>query len=351
MRPLSDHVTAFAPGRVNLSGEHTDYNDGLALPFAIRAGVTVHAEAIPGSRIEAIAIDFGDVDEFSIGDVAGVAAQPSGWRAFVRGTVGELGRAGFELTGARLRIQGDVPRGAGLGSSAALSVSLTLALLGLQPAPAPHSTELAKLCSRVENDWVGARSGLLDQLAALYGQSDTALLIDFRSLELTPITLHLAGHRFVSLDSGERHDNAASGFNERRDECTRACEFLGIASLRDATLEMTERLPEPLSKRARHVVTTNERVPLAAEALRAGDLPEFGRLLNEAHASLRDLYEISTPAVEATVSRLRDAGAIGARICGGGFGGHVLGLMPPRAPAPEGALELVPGRGAWQRAE
>jgi galactokinase len=346
---LSAHVTAFAPGRINLSGEHTDYNDGLALPFAIAAGVTVDAVAVRGRRIEAVAVDLGERDSFAVGD--GLDAS-FGWRAFVRGCVAELRRAGFDVRGAHLEISGDVPRGAGLGSSAALSVSLTLALLGLlDDAPTPDRTAVAQICSRVENDWVGARTGLLDQFAALYGERDHALLIDFRSLVVKPVPLDLDGYRFVSLDSGERHDNAASGFNDRRAECSRAAELLGVASLRDATMEMAERLPAPLCARARHIIGSNERVLVAVGAFERGDLPEFGRLLNVAHASLRDNYDVSTPAVEATVARLLDAGAVGARVCGGGFGGAVLGLMPPGSIPPADAIEVSPGPGAWQRAE
>ena len=336
------HVTAFAPGRANLIGEHTDYNDGLALPFAISDGVTVRAQALAGDRIEAVAADLGARDSFALGR----PRSASGWRAFVRGAVAELGRAGFRLRGARLEISGRVPRGAGLSSSAALEVALCLALLGCSDAAEPDRIELAKLCARIENEWVGARTGLLDQLASLYGERDRALRIDFRTLEVIPVALELAGHRLVTLDSGERHTNAASGYNQRRAECARACALVGVESLRDATLELTDRLPPPLAKRARHVITENDRVQRTVAALERGDLPAVGRLLDASHESLRDCYEVSTAAVEAAVARLRDAGAIGARIVGGGFGGHVLGLFPAGATPPDGALEIRPGPGA-----
>ena len=148
------------------------------------------------------------------------------------------------------------------------------------------------------------------------------------------------------LDSGERHANAVSGYNERRAECSAAAAALGITSLRDATLGMAEELPVPLSLRARHVISENARVDEAVEALGRGDLRELGRLLDASHASLRDCYEVSTPAVEATVERLQAAGAAGARIVGGGFGGWVLGLLPPGVRAPDGGLEVMPGPGA-----
>jgi galactokinase len=339
---LRDHVTAFAPGRVNLIGEHTDYNDGLALPFAIREGITVSAGALSDSRVEAIAVDLDAMDSFAL-----ERPEPGeGWRAFVRGTVAELQRSGVKLHGARLEITGTVPPGGGLSSSAALEAALALALIGLSEAPELDRVELAKLCSRVENEWVGARTGLLDQLASLLGEEDRAMRIDFRSLEVTPVVLQLGGYRLVTVDSGERHANAASGYNQRRDECLEASERLGLESLRDATLPMAAGLPAPLSSRVRHVVTENARVDAAMVALERGELPELGRLLDASHASLRDCYEVSTPAVEAVVARLHRAGAIGARVIGGGFGGHVLGLLPAGARAPEGSIEVSPGPGA-----
>lgn len=345
---MADRVTAFAPGRVNLIGEHTDYNDGLALPFAISDGVTVTATRLPGRRVEVVAADLDAHDSFPLPrpDCVG------GWRAFARGVAVELGALGCELPGARLQISGTVPRGSGLSSSAALEVSLCLALLALGDAPEPDRLDLARLCSRVENEWVGAQTGLLDQIASLFGRPDSAIRIDFRSLEVVPVALDLGDYALVTLDSGQRHANApgetdaGEGYNQRRRECARACEQLGIASLRDATEQMARRLPAPLSDRVTHVVTENARVDETVAALRAGDLERVGQLLNDSHASLRDCYAVSTPAVEATVERLRQAGAIGARIMGGGFGGHVLGLLPPGTSAPEGAVAVSPGAGA-----
>jgi galactokinase len=339
---LHDRAAAFAPGRVNLIGEFTDYNEGLALPFAISQGVTVRAARTGGDRIEAWAIDLDARDSF---ELQGPARAP-GWRGYVRGAVAELQQAGAELPGARLEISGTVPRGSGLSSSAALEVALCLALLALTDAPALDRLELARICSRIENEWVGARTGLLDQIASLYGEPASALRIDFRSLEVSHVALDLEGFRLVTVDSGERHAIAASGYNQRREECARACERLGVASLRDATLEMAAGLPDPLAARARHVIAENARVQEAVAALARRDLIELGRLLDASHASLRDCFEVSTPAVEATVGRLLRAGAVGARIVGGGFGGSVLGLLPPGAGQPDGALEVTPGPGA-----
>ena len=347
---MPDSVTAFAPGRVNLIGEHTDYNEGLALPFAIREGITVVARPSGGDRVTVVAHDLDAHDAFDVHRPPRV----SGWRAFARGAVAELTTWGAELVGARLEIRGTVPSGSGLSSSAALEVALSLALLAVSGASVPDRLELARICSRTENEWVGARTGLLDQIASLCGEPERAMEIDFRSLEVTPVELELAGYSLVTLDSGERHANAGRrgdaaeqpGYNQRREECQRACELLSIASLRDATLEMAERLPEPLADRARHVITENQRVRETVSALHDGDLPRVGTLLNASHASLRDCFAISTPAVEATVQRLLDAGAIGARIVGGGFGGHVLGLFGPGARPPDDAVAVAPGPGA-----
>jgi galactokinase len=349
-----EHSAAFAPGRVNLIGEHTDYNDGLALPFAITQGVTVtafaHAQGgADAGRIEADAVDLGEHDAFPL------ASPPAaeGWRAFVRGVVAELGEAGVPLRGASLLISGEVPRGSGLSSSAALEVALSLSLIELAvggdeqgPGAEVDRMELARLCARVENDWVGARTGLLDQLASLYGEEERALCIDFRSLSIEPVPLRLGDWRLAVLDSGEPHANAGSGYNERRTECARACELLGLPSLRDAREGDLARLPEPLGRRTAHLLGENRRVLEAVAALRAQDLPALGRLLDDCHASLRDLYEISTPAVEAAVERMRAAGAAGARLVGGGFGGGVLGLFAPGVQPPAGTLEVRPGPGA-----
>jgi galactokinase len=335
-------VRAFAPGRVNLIGEHTDYNGGLALPFAIVEGIAVRGRATDDERIRAHAVDLGEYDEFALG----LPERREGWRAFVRGTVTELSRVGVAVPAAELEIEGaGLPRGAGLSSSAALTVALALALLALADRAELDGRVLAKLCSRVENEWVGARTGLLDQLASLFGEPDSALCIDFQSLDIQPVPLVLdAGWRLVTLDSGETRTLAASGYNERRAECARACELLGVSSLREATT--TAGLPARLEHRARHVLEENARVLATVTALRGGDLRHVGALLNDSHTSLRDLYECSTPAVEAAAERLRLAGAAGARMIGGGFGGHVLALFPPGASPPPGTREVRPARGA-----
>jgi galactokinase len=332
-------MRAFAPGRVNLIGEHTDYNDGLCLPFAIAVGVTVDVEPGDDRTVDAWAADLGAHDAFPVA----APAPAGGWRAFVRGTVAELARAGLSPRGGRIRISGTVPRGRGLSSSAALEVALALALVAHAGHPEPDRRDLARLCSRVENAWVGARTGLLDQLAALFAREGHAIRLDLRDLAVEPVPLELGAWRLVVADSGVERTHAASGYNERRRECRAACERLGVAALRDADLSAVARLPAPLDRRARHVLGENERVDAAVAALGRRDLAELGRLLDASHASLRDDFEVSVPEVETTRERLEAAGAAGARILGGGFGGAVLALLPPGAEPPEGSLAVAPG--------
>lgn len=340
---MTEHVArAFAPGRMNLIGEHTDYNEGLALPFAVTAGITVTATTVDGDTIEAIAHDLDEADSFSLR-----APEPTdGWRAFVRGAVAELTAIGYELPTARIEIAGDLPRGSGLSSSAALELSLCLALIELAGATPPGTIELARLGQRIEHDWVGAQTGLLDQLASLSGAEGHAVLIDFRSLELEPLPLELGDHRLVTMSSGEPHTNAASDYNRRREECAEAAHRMGVESLRDALIQDLHMLPDVLARRARHVISENGRVLGAVTALRRHDFAKLGQLLDLSHASLRDDFEVSTAAVEATVAALKRAGALGARVVGGGFGGNIIGLMPPGAVAPAGATVVWPGPGA-----
>jgi galactokinase len=334
----AERCTAFAPGRVNLIGEHTDYNEGLSLPFAIEQGVTVTATRITGDEMEVRALDLGEEDRFA----RSRPERAAGWRAFARGAVAELAAAGHAVAAARLEITGTLPRGAGLSSSAALEVALCLALLGHEP----DRLWLAQLCSRIEREWVGAQTGLLDQLASLLGEDGHALRIDFRSLDVVAVPLALADWTLVTADSGQPHSIAESGYNARRAECAEAARQLGLASLRDADAPAAARLPSPLDRRALHVIAENARVDDMVRALNAGDPLAAGRLLDASHASLRDLYEVSTPDVERAVARLKAAGAAGARMIGGGFGGTILALLPPGVAVPDGARAVRAGAGA-----
>jgi galactokinase len=335
-------VIAFGPGRVNLVGEHTDYNDGLALAFPIALGVTVRAAAVDGDRVLVRAADLGEDDDFGLRD----PGSASGWRAFARGMVAELRECGHALPAMWLEISGDVPRDAGLSSSAALETAMGLAMLALAGDDAPDRRALAALCSRVENVHVGAQTGLLDQLTALLGDEGHALRIDFRSLQTTRVPLPLDGWRLTTLDSGEPRSLASSGYNRRRGECREACALLGVGSVRDVDARAARGLPGPLDRRILHVIEENARVDEAVAALQRADMRRLGDVLTASHLSLRDQYEVSTAAVERTVSRLMDAGATGARLMGGGFGGQVLALFAPAVAIPDGARVVVPGPAA-----
>jgi galactokinase len=317
-------IRAFAPGRVNLIGEHTDYNDGLCLPFAVERGVTVTAELHDGDDVLA----------------PGLADDDS----FLRGMLAELRGAGVEVPGTRISVESDLPQGVGLSSSAAFCVALALALYGSAAKEPPRPLRLARVCSRVESEWAGQETGLLDQLASLLGEEGRAIRLDMRTLEGRPVELDLRGHVLATLDSGASRSLAASGYNERREECRRALELLGLESLRDA--DDAAGLPAPLDRRVRHVISENERVDDAIAALETGELARLGELLNASHASLRDDYEVSVPEVERAVEACMEAGALGVRIMGGGFGGSVLGLFPPGVAPPEAAISVRPGPGA-----
>jgi galactokinase len=241
-------------------------------------------------------------------------------------------------------VDSDLPQEAGLSSSAALCVSLVLALTAIGGAESPAPIELAELCQRIENEYTGVETGLLDQLASILGEEGQAVRLDMRTLESRPVALDLGDHVLAVLDSGSSRSLAESGYNERRAECERAAGLLGVESLRDAT--DWSGLPGPLDRRVRHVVTENERVDAAVAALEARDLVRLGELLDASHRSLRDDYEVSVPEVERTVDACTEAGALGARIMGGGFGGAVLALFPPEADPPRGALRVAPCRGA-----
>ncbi len=315
-------VRAFAPGRVNLIGEHTDYNDGLSLPFAVGEGVTVEAVPRPGREVVV-----------------------AGGSPLAVAVVEELHAAGVEVPGAEVSISSNLAEGEGLSSSAAFAVAVALALLGLAGECA-QTVEMARLCQRAEQLALGTRSGMLDQLASLCGTEGHAVRIDFGSLEVAPVALELGGWKLGVAPSGERRELGLSGYNERRAECERACELLGVGSLRAAQPSDVERLPEPLGRRLAHVLAENARVDLAVTALGEGNMAELGRLLDASHASLRDLYDASTDAVERTVARLRDAGAAGARMMGGGFGGSVLALFAPGVELPAGTRAVAPSPGA-----
>ena len=317
-------MRASASGRVNLIGEHTDYNGGFVLPVATPQRTYVELTPAEGSEVHAWSDQEGQAPRFVIGE-----EQPAGhWTDYVAGMTVALGEMGHSLGGFELRVRSDVPVGAGLASSAALEVALGRALreafdLDLS------DLQIAAAGRRAENDFVGVRSGAMDQLAAALAATGEALLIDCRSLVRMPVPVPRACE-LVVIDSGRRHSLSAGDYNLRREECEQAAELLGVDLLCDVHPrdERIAGLPAPLDRRARHVTGENWRVAAAAGAMWRDGAAALGRLLDESHESQRDLFEVSTPEIDRLAGLLREQGALGARLTGGGFGGSVLALAP-----------------------
>jgi galactokinase len=322
-----------APGRVNLIGEHTDYNDGFVMPVAIDRDTTV-ALAPRGDRLlvarsaaylETVTIDLDNPGEGLHGS----------WSDYIRGVAAVLERKGFRLQGADLMISTNVPMNAGLSSSAALEVSVGYGLLD-QAGHAIDRTALALACQQAEHEFAGTLCGIMDQFIACHGRAGHALMLDTRTLEMAWIPMP-PGVAVMVCNTMTKHVLASSGYNERRADCEAGVRALAIRlpqirALRDVTLDDLEAnrdlLPERVFRRCRHVVTENARVRSAAEARRAGDLEAVGALMRASHASMRDDYEISTREVDTMVeSAMRANGTIGARLTGGGFGGCTVNLV------------------------
>ncbi len=323
-----------APGRVNLIGEHTDYNDGWVLPMAIRFDTLVAGATREDRRVRVRSQNLDEDAEFDL-DTPG-PPQRGIWLDYVEGVARALESRGVRLRGADLLIQSDVPVGAGLSSSAALEISVGLALLSLSGQEL-DPVSLALAGQQAEHEYVGTRSGIMDQLIATLGRVDHALLIDCRSLEATQIPLDTSKVAVVICDTNVKHELASSEYNTRRAECERGVEILrgvmpDIRALRDVSVADFERfgslLPEPIRQRCRHVISENQRTLAAAEFLRNGDLAAMGKLMGLSHRSLRDDYQVSSPELDLLVDIAWTArGVLGARMTGGGFGGSTVNLV------------------------
>jgi galactokinase len=315
---------AEAPGRVNLIGEHTDYNDGFVLPVAIDRTIAVAVAPRDDDRVRAHAVDHDQRDDFSLDNAR--RHPMGGWRNYVRGVLWALLDSQLPLRGVDLSISGDVPQGAGLSSSAALELALAGAICAAANVELP-ARDLALLCQRAEQMYAGVQCGIMDQFAAALAREGCALFIDCRSLETEDIPLP-GSVAIVVIDSKLPRELAGTPYNRRRDECAEAARALGLASLRSAQQSQIESLPDNLRRRAQHVVSENARVLAARAALRDGDFSALGRLFAESHASLRDSFEASTPEINLLVELANAApGAIGARLTGGGFGGCTVNLV------------------------
>jgi galactokinase len=320
-------VVSEAPGRVNLIGEHTDYNEGFVLPMAIDRRVVVAAAPRDDRKVRVYSRQFEARDEWQVD-----APRRTGrveWRDYVRGVAWALLDAGFDLCGADLLIDGDVPVGAGLSSSAALELAVAGALCSVA-AIETDPTRLAILCQKAENDFVGVQCGVMDQLASALGRTGHGLLIDCRSLvvEHVPLPLEMHGLSLLIIDSRVPRRLAETPYNQRREECAAAARAIGVPSLRDATAQVAEGLPEPLSRRARHVISENQRVLDADAALRAGDMQRCGELMCRSHESLRDDFEVSCRELDLLFDIASACpGVLGARMTGAGFGGCTVNLV------------------------
>jgi galactokinase len=313
-----------APGRVNLIGEHVDYNDGLVLPFALPFATTATVRAIEGDEVVVRSTDVGDTT-FAVDTEPGDVDE---WAAYPAGVVWACTSHGLDVPGLEITIESDVPIGAGLSSSAAICCSVAAAIVG-EVGAALDPTQIAAIARRAENDYVGAPTGVMDQLASMLGTAGHATLLDCRSLASRQVPLDVAsvGLALMLIDTGVHHKLVSSGYSDRRRDCERAAELLGVDALRDATIEQVRSLDdETLVRRARHVVTEIGRVEQVADLLDAGQFADIGDAMTASHASLRDDFEVSCDELNVAVEAALGEGALGARMTGGGFGGSVLVL-------------------------
>lgn len=327
-----------APGRVNLIGEHTDYNDGFVLPVAIDRDILVAAAPRTDRTVRVYSMNFDQSTSFSLDRIDHDAGAP--WSNYVRGVAHFLLEAGAKLPGIDAVIEGDVPVAAGLSSSAAIEVATARAFQAVGEVPL-DDVELALLCQRAENQFVGVPCGIMDQFISTLGRRGHALLIDCRSLEYRPVALAGAPVSVVVADTTVRRGLAGTEYSVRRGQCDEAVTILGqllpnVRALRDVTVEDLARhrsaLPGVVARRAEHVVGENKRTVEGAAALERGDLIRFGQLMNESHTSLRDQYEVSCAELDVLVEAARSVdGVYGARMTGAGFGGCTVSLVRPDA--------------------
>ncbi|MCD6424068.1 MAG: galactokinase [Anaerolineales bacterium] len=316
-----------SPGRVNIIGEHTDYNDGFVLPMAINFATWIALRPRPDDRVILTALDKNEKLDFGL---TGFSKGKGSWREYVKGVAWSLQEEGFELKGWEGVLSGDVPIGAGLSSSAALELALARAF-ALVSDLAWNPVQMALTCQKVENSWVGVNSGIMDQIISASGKKNYALMIDCRSLKTKQVPLP-EKTRFVILDTATRRGLLDSAYNERREQCEAAACHFGVKTLRDITQgQLEERagiLDLVIYRRAQHVISENQRVLDAVKALDQGDAAALGLLMNESHTSMRDDFEISRDEMDQMVAIAQgQPGCYGARMTGGGFGGCAVALV------------------------
>lgn len=319
-----------APGRVNLIGEHTDYNDGFVLPMAIDRSVWIALRLRNDNYVVVHSLDFDEIAEFSPIEMAKQSKRYGKWAEYMKGVAWAMQEKGHTLQGWEGVVAGDVPVGAGLSSSAAIELATARAFATISNLNW-DAAEMAKICQRAENEWVGMKSGIMDQMISAAGVEGRAVLIDCRSLSLDPVPLP-PDTLAVIMDTTTRRELVTSAYNERREQCEEAAKFLNVTALRDVTIQQFEaakdKLDPVVAKRARHVITENERTLRAADAMRTGDAPTLGKLMDASHASLRDDFEVTNDALNQIVACAQPQdGCYGARMTGGGFGGCAVALV------------------------
>lgn len=325
-------ITYAAPGRINLIGEHTDYNQGFALPIALPQRTSVALEPDSSHALEVSSAISREPVRVSLDTTPG---EVTGWAAYVAGVVWALQHAGIPMLGGRMKISSDVAVGSGLSSSAALECAVLGALLTASGV-ALDRIEQARIAQRAENEYVGAPTGLLDQLASLFGAPAQAMLIDFRDVTVQQVRFdpEASGVALLLVDSRARHAHTGGEYAARRASCERAAADLGVASLREAVPAALHRVTDPVdARRARHVLTENQRVLDCAAALASADFAAVGALWTASHASMRDDFEITTGHLDLLAAAAVQAGALGARMTGGGFGGCIIALVPAQRAA------------------
>lgn len=328
-------VIVRAPGRVNLIGEHTDYNDGFVFPMALDFQILTAACKRQDRLVRIHSVDYQKTVEFNFEQPIRFDNEER-WSNYPRGVLAVLLEKGLSLTGMDLAFSGDIPQGSGLSSSAALEISVALTLQALNGFPM-NGPDLARLCQRAENTFVGMNCGIMDQFISMMGRKDHALFLDCRNLEYRHVPLELGDHRILICHSGVKHSLVDSEYNKRRRECETGVSVLSqknpkIKALRDVTLTELDtsknELDQTVYRRCRHVITENQRVLESIECLSGNDLAAFGKLMNDSHDSLRDDYQVSCSEIDLLVDFARNSkGVLGSRITGGGFGGCTVTLI------------------------
>lgn len=324
-------VVVSAPGRVNLIGEHTDYNNGLALPFGIGKRVYAAGSKESGEGLKLVSASFPeDINKINFEPIE----KNSNWKDYPKGVFWELNRMGLEPGAASIYFESDVPVESGLSSSAAMEVA-TAGCLNELFGLGVSEIDIAKASQRAENEFVGVKCGLMDQMASALSKQDHALFIDFKDLHYELVPFSIPGHSVVIADSGSKRELASSKYNERRSECGAAAKSLGVKDLREAEdlpVDKIDALPDILHKRARHVIDENARVISAMKALKTGDFNQMGKLMFESHSSLKDLYEVSSSELDCMVETAGEInGVLGSRLTGAGFGGCTISLVKSEA--------------------